>query len=239
MEVEPMTVFKRISRLITANINHLLDQAEDPELMVKELIRDMEESIVELRRETVRAVTRQRQLEKQIEAAAELIGDLQSKAALALGERREDLARRALARKLQTERTRESLERELEGMSRLAGQLKNDLARLEDQAQAARRKKDELIRRRRAAESELRGAEAAKRSSMAVDAAAGSMARMVEAGSALETYEEEISHLEARAEAEREVLDDAIERELDLQKLAEDSAVEEELERLKQQTNRP
>lgn len=235
-----MTVFKRISRLITANINHLLDQAEDPEVMVKELIRDMEESIVELRRETVRAVTRQKQLEKQIEAAAEMIEDLQSKAALALGEEREDLARRALARKLQTERTRESLERELEGASRLAGQLKSDLGRLEDQAQAARRKKDELIRRRRAAESELRGAEAAKRSNEALGAAAGSMARMAEAGKAFETYEDEISHLEARAEAEREVLDSAIERELDLQKLAEDSAVEEELERLKQsQANRP
>jgi phage shock protein A len=235
-----MTVFKRISRLITANINHLLDQAEDPEVMVKELIRDMEESIVELRRETVRAVTRQRQLEKQIEAATELIEDLQGKAALALGEKREDLARRALTRKLQTERTRESLERELEGASRLAAQLKSDLVRLEDQAQAARRKKDELIRRKRAAESELRGAEATKRSSAALGAAAGSMARLGEAGKAFESYEEEIAHLEARAEAEREVLDSAIERELDLQKLAEESAVEEELERLKQaQASRP
>ena len=67
-----MSVFGRISKLISANINSLLDQAEDPELMVKQLIRDMEESIIELRRETVRAVARQKQLEKQIQAAGDL-----------------------------------------------------------------------------------------------------------------------------------------------------------------------
>ncbi|MCA9436937.1 MAG: PspA/IM30 family protein, partial [Candidatus Omnitrophica bacterium] len=61
-----MNLIERISRLISANINHLLDQAEDPELMVKQMIRDMEGSIVELRRETVRGVARVKQIEKQI-----------------------------------------------------------------------------------------------------------------------------------------------------------------------------
>jgi phage shock protein A len=229
-----MSVFGRISKLISANINNLLDQAEDPELMVKELIRDMEESIIELRRETVRAVARQKQLEKQIQAAGDLTQELEQKAALALRKQDEDLARRALGRKLHTERTREALARELEGAASVADRLKGDLARLEDQVQVARRKRDELIRRKRAAESQLRGQEASRRSAATLNAATDSMSRLTQTGQAFESYAEQISQLEAEAEAAHEVLDCAIERELDLQTLAEDNAIEEELQRLRQ-----
>jgi phage shock protein A len=228
-----MSVFGRISRLISANINHLLDQAEDPELMVKQLIRDMEESIIELRRETVRAVARQKQLEKQIQAAGDLAQDLEQKAGLALGKQDEDLARKALGRKLHTERTREALVRELEGATGMADRLKADLARLEDQAQVARRKRDELIRRKRAADSELRTREAARRSAATLNAATDSISRLTQTGQAFESYAEQISQMEAEAEAAHEVLDSAIERELDLQKLTEDNAIEEELDRLR------
>jgi phage shock protein A len=229
-----MSVFGRISKLISANINNMLDQAEDPELMVKELIREMEESIIELRRETVRAVARQKQLEKQIQAAGDLTHELEEKAALALRKGDEGLARQAVGRKLLTERTREALARELEGASSVAGRLKEDLARLEDQAQSARRKRDELIRRKRAAESQLRSQEAARRSAATLNAATESIGRVAQTGQAFESYAEQISQMEAEAEAAHEVLDSAIERELDLQKLTDDNAIEEELERLRQ-----
>lgn len=228
-----MSVFGRISKLISANINNLLDQAEDPELMVKQLIRDMEESIIELRRETVRAVARQKQLEKQIQAAGDLAHELEQKAGLALRKEDEGLARQALGRKLHTERTREALTRELEGAASIADRLKADLARLEDQAQVARRKRDELIRRKRAAESQLRSQEAARRSAETLNTATESISRLGQAGQAFESYAEQISQMEAEAEAAHEVLDSAIERELDLQKLTEDNAIEEELERLR------
>jgi phage shock protein A len=229
-----MSVFGRISRLISANINSLLDQAEDPEVMVKELIREMEESIIELRRETVRAVARQKQLEKQIQAAGDLTNDLEQKAALALRKEDEGLARQALVRKLHTERTRAALERELESAAVIAERLKGDLVRLEDQAQAARRKRDELIRRKRAADSQLRSQEASRRSAATLNAATESIGRVAQAGQAFESYAEQISQLEAEAEAAHEVLDSAIERELDLQKLSEDSTIDEELQRLRQ-----
>lgn len=229
-----MSVFGRISKLISANINSLLDQAEDPEVMVKQLIRDMEESIIELRREAVRAVARQKQLEKQIQAAGDLTQELEQKAALALHKEDEGLARQALGRKLHTERTREALARELESAASIAERLKGDLTRLEDQAQSARRKRDELIRRKRAAESQLRSQEASRRSVATLTAATESISRVAQTGQTFESYAEQISQLEAEAEAAHEVLNTAIERELDLQKLTEDNAIDEELERLRQ-----
>jgi phage shock protein A len=76
---DSMNLLERISNLITANINYLLDKAEDPEVMVKQLIRDMEGSIIELRRETVRAVAREKQIQKQIKASVDLIEELEGK----------------------------------------------------------------------------------------------------------------------------------------------------------------
>jgi phage shock protein A len=229
-----MPLLKRISQLVAANINHLLDQAEDPELMVKQLIRDMEESIVEVRRETVRAVARQKQLEKQIAAASELNGDLEEKAKLALAKGDEALARQVVAKKLQTARTRESLEKEQHDASELAVQLKSDLSRLEDQVQVARRKRDELIRRKRAAEAQQRTQEASRRSSEALRAASSSVSQLQASADAFDSYETEIQRMEAEAEAEKEVLNAQIEKELDLQKFEEESAIDQELARLKQ-----
>lgn len=228
-----MNLLKRISRLITANLNNLLDQAEDPEVMVKQLIREMEESIIELRREAVRAVARQKQLEKQLITAEDQTADLEKKATLALEENQEELARKIVAKKLFTQQTCEELQRELEDATKLAEQIKNDLLRLEDQVQAARRKKEELIRRKRAAEAQLRSQQAARKSSEALSAAAGSVAELEAAGKSIQDYEGQIKVLEAEAEASQEILEMEIKKELDLQKLAEEHSIEEELQRLK------
>ena len=226
-----MKILARMSRLITANINHLLDQAEDPEVMVKEIIRNMEESIIELRRETVRAVASQKQLQKQIQTAGELIADLDEKARLALKKNDEDLARRVLAKRLHTEKTKATLETELKSATETADQLKSDLVKLEDQVQVARRKKDELIRRKQAAEAQIRTHEAARKSADVIAAASGTISEYSSGG--LGEYEDAILRIEAEAEAVREVLRTQIETELDLQKLAEDNMIEEELQRLK------
>jgi phage shock protein A len=234
-----MKLLERISKLIEANINHLLDQAEDPEVMVKQLIRDMEESIIELRRETVRAVAREKQLQKQIEASVELATDLEEKAKLALQTNDELLARQILSRKLHTEQARKTLEKELLGATDLANQLRADLPRLEDQVQVARRKKEELIRRKRAAEAQRRTQEAARKSVEAVSAAVSSISDFAASGRTLQSYEDAIMQIESEAEATREVLNQDIQKELDLQKLAEENAIDEELARLKKEQKQP
>jgi phage shock protein A len=228
-----MNVLKRISKLISANVNHLLDEAEDAEVMVKQLIRDMEESIIELRRETVRAVAREKQLTKQIQVNSDTTAELEKKASFALDKDDEEMARQLLAKKLQSENTKETLEKELEGARELALQLKADLSRLEDQVQMARRKKEELIRRKRAADAQKKTQETARKSIDALNNASSSISAMGASSGSLETYETAVSELEAEAEAARELLDESIKKELDLQKEMEEKSLEDELERLK------
>jgi phage shock protein A len=224
---------ERVSKLMTANINHLLDQAEDPEVMIKQLVRDMEESIVELRRETVSAVAREKRLAKNIHTTSERVTELEKKAALALDKGDEELARDILAKKLETVKSGERLTEEMRGARKLAERLKADLARMEDQSQLARRKQDELIRRKRAAEAQLRTQEAAKRSAEAMSAATGRLSDLHSSKSAFDSYSESITAMETEAEAAQELSTKSTEKELKLQKMVEESEVDEELERLK------
>lgn len=228
-----MSLLKRISQLITANINSLLDQAEDPEVMVKQIIRDMEESIIELRRETVRAVAREKQLEKQIIAAEDLAKDLGSKAKVVLEQENETLAKQMLTKKLDTESRKEILEKELEAAKAAAAELKQDLLKLEDQVQIARRKKEELIRRKRAAESKLQTQNIRRKSIEAIQSIAASIASFDDSAKNLETYEDAIRQLEAEAEATQEILELEKKDEIDLDKMEKEKRVEDELAKLK------
>ncbi|MEL6820786.1 MAG: PspA/IM30 family protein [Calditrichota bacterium] len=227
-----MNIFQRISKLLSANINHLLDKAEDPEVMVKQIIRDMEESIIELRRETVKAIGQQKQIEKQLHAAEDHSKDLESKAALALEEGNEDLAREILAKNLEREEAIETLKNDHKSAELLASQLKADLFKLEDQVQVARRKKEELIRRKRSAEAQLRTQQALRKSKDAFNALTGSISDMDAHSGQIESYERDIMQLEAEAEAAQEMMDMDT-SEVDLRKLAKDKAIEDQLAKLK------
>jgi phage shock protein A len=228
-----MGVLERVSQLLTANVNHLLDQAEDPEVMIKQLIRDMEESGVELRRETVAAVAREKRLEKQVSAAEELAREVERNAELALGRGDERLARQILAKKIQTLKSRDTLGEELAGARQLAAQLRADLVRMQNQTQLAHRKQDELIRRKRAAEAQLRTQQAARRSAEAMSAASGRLSDVHAGQTAFDGYTSAITAIESEAEAARELSAAEDDSELKLKKLIEESDVDGELERLK------
>ena len=228
-----MKLVARASKLLKANINHMLDAAEDPEVMIKELIRDMDEAVAELRRETVNAVARQKQLEKKVEAAGKLAEELEAKAVLAIESKDEKLARQILGRRVDTLRSRDSLSRELDGATELARQLKNDLVNMQEQASQAGRKKDELIRRKHAAEAQLRTQEAARRSADALSTATGRVGEIATAGSGFDGYADAIGEMEARAEAAREMAAESDDGEQKLRELVETSEVDRELERLK------
>jgi len=228
-----MNIFQRISKLVTANINHLLDQAEDPEVMVKQLIRDMEESIIELRRETVKAIARQKQLEKQIEMAKDRTKELESKATLALENNDEAFAREILAKKLEVQESLATMQEELRISTRMAEQMKSDLTKLEDQVQLARRKKEELIRRKRSAEAQLRTRQVIQKSNDALNAITGAASTIDDHTSAIESYKDKVMQLEAEAEASEELVQIRQNKEADLDKLVKDKAIEDELAKLK------
>ena len=138
----------RASQLMTSDIARLLDRAENPALAIEQLIGDLEESIVDLRRETVTAVARQSRLRKQLVAAAEAAGHVEREAQAALARGEELRARHTLSREIRTLMARDTLESELVKAKRVSAGLVASLIRLEDRAQLARRKQDELVRHR-------------------------------------------------------------------------------------------
>jgi len=149
-----MGLLDRVSQLMASDINHLLDGAEDPDALIQQLIGEMEESIVGLRREMVAAVARQNRLRTQLFAAEEAASRIECEATMALARGEELVARQVVARDIGTLKTRDTLERELAGASQLSARLVAYLIRMEDRTQVARRRRDEIVRRRRSVETE-------------------------------------------------------------------------------------
>ena len=228
-----MSLLQRASRLLKANINHLLDSAEDPEVMLKQLVHDMEEALVELRRETVNAVAREKQLARKAKAAEQIAADLEQDASLALDHDNEEMARKILLRRTEVVRREESLNAELERATALAKRVKSDLIRMQEQVETARGKKEELVRRKRAAEATLRTEEAARRSTEAMSDAGGKFAVLRGGAPSVDGYDDAIDEIEARAEAARELTEESEGDDVDLRKLRQSSEVDEQLERLK------
>ena len=142
---------ERIPQLTASDITRLLDRAEDPELVIEQLIGDLEESIVDLRRETVTAVARQNRLRKELFAAEETAGSVERTASVALAHGEELRARHVLSRQIGALVARDTLEVELAEAGRVSAGLVAALIRMEDRAQLARRKQDELLRHKRVA----------------------------------------------------------------------------------------
>ena len=231
-----MNIFQRITKLVEANVNSMLDKAEDPEVMVRQIIREMEESIIELRRETVKAVGARKLLEKKMQLLNEKSADLQQKATLALENGNEDLARKLLEQKIDVEKENSQLANEVETATYLADKMKQDLVKLEDQVQIARRQKEELIRRKLAAERKMNATGAIRKTRDALEALTGATNSADANINAIEAQKDKILQLEAEAEAMEELMEgksaDA-ESEKELEKMIQNKAVEDELAKLK------
>lgn len=199
-----MSVVQRVSKLLKANVNHLLDSAEEPEVMLKQILRDMEESIVDLRREVVGAVAWEKRLNKKITTSRELALEREKKAALALDHGDRDLARRVLGERVTALNEQKALEDELQGASGLTRRLKNDLSRMETQAEVARRRQQDLVRRKRFAETRLRSQESARRSA--------ELTSGLGADPSLDGYADQIDGLELRKRADQAEIDRELER---------------------------
>lgn len=146
-----MGLFARLSDLISANLNSLLDAAEDPERMLAQVIREMEESLADARQQGASAIAAERRLGRELEQNRTAAAHWKEQARLALTSHREDLARVALARKLEHDDLVRALDTQWAAARRTSTDVKAALRALEARLAEARRKQRTLIARHRAA----------------------------------------------------------------------------------------
>ncbi|MCG0239733.1 MAG: PspA/IM30 family protein [Firmicutes bacterium] len=215
-----MGIFQRIANLIRANVNELLDRAEDPEKLLKQMILDMEESVREGKIALAAAIAEETKLKARYEEQIQKAQEWLEKAERAVEKGEEDLARESLRRRRTAEQMAEQAKAQWEEQRRVVAQLREHLETLESRLAEAKAKKDLLIARKRRAE-------AAKK----VHEQLAGLTRSQSAFETFEKMEEKIAHLEAQAEAAKRVQEDSLEERL--RRLGEDEEIEEDLAALK------
>jgi phage shock protein A len=151
-----MSILNRIGTIIRANVNDLLDGAEDPEKMLDQFIRDMESGVHDAREEVVEAMANEKRMAAQLERLGQEAQDWEGKAETALRAGDEGLARAALVKSeelsRQAEVARQNWERQKEQVAALQGQLKA----LEDKLQNTKQRRDALLARYQATRAETK-----------------------------------------------------------------------------------
>lgn len=142
-----MGIFTRVRDIISSNINSMLDKAEDPEKLVKMMIREMEDTLIEIKAQCASGMATKKKIKREIEEVLELAKNWDGKAQLAIDKGREDLAREALLEKRRHVERAEALEEELEQAKTLVTQCQSDIMQLEDKLGSAREKQRVLVQR--------------------------------------------------------------------------------------------
>ena len=157
-----MGIFTRFRDIISSNINAMLDRAEDPEKLIKLMIREMEDTLVELKASCAGVIANAKKLQRRLEEIRSRENLWQERAELAVDKGRDDLAREALNEKRRFADMAESIQHELIEHEDMATQYKEDIRLLEDKLHAAREKQRLLIqrhihaRRKKRAQEEIR-----------------------------------------------------------------------------------
>jgi phage shock protein A len=153
-------IMDRMARLIRANVNDLIDQAEDPEKMIDQIVREMHENIVTARAQVAAMIAQEKELELDAEETKKLAGEWGRKAERAVTAGKDDLAREALRRKRDNEENSKIYSEQLAVQSQAVAKLKDQLRQLEAKYQTTLGARDALIARQRRARAQRQVAEA-------------------------------------------------------------------------------
>lgn len=146
-----MGIFSRLTDIINANLNALLDRAEDPEKMIGLIIQEMEDTLVEVRSSTVKIIAEKKELERKIATHRRQRDEWSRKAETALGHDREDLARAALKEKARSDQAAEKLLGELAPIEESLAKSGEDIAHLQAKIADARAREQAMAARRQSA----------------------------------------------------------------------------------------
>jgi phage shock protein A len=219
-----MGILDRMSRLVRANVNEMLDRAEDPEKMIDQIIRDMQTNITDARRQVASMIAQEKELEADLKESTELASEWGTKAQRAVDAGKDDLAREALRRKRDSDENLAVYEQQHQVQTQTVTKLKQQLSALESKYQTTLSQRDALIARQRRAA-------ATKKVVGQSSAAVSSLGNGLNASAELDRMESKIRSTESEAAAYQELESESMDaqfRELDY-----DVDIEKELDALK------
>lgn len=150
-----MGIFSRFTDIINSNINSLLDKAEDPQKMVRLIIQEMEDTLVEVRTASAKTIATKKDIQMQIDKLTHQVQDWSEKAELAISKEREDLARAALQERSKCHETVAMLVRELENIDEQLLKLQAETAQLQEKLADAKARQKTILLRQSTASSRL------------------------------------------------------------------------------------
>ena len=215
-----MGIFTRFKDIVNSNISAMLDKAEDPEKLIKLMIREMEDTLVEIKASCAGSMAQLAKSNRELADVREKLERWTERAQLAIDRGREDLAREALLEKRAVQKRVEALEAEAIRIQDIVAQYKNDIKELESKLEQARNKHKVLVQRHVRA----RQSQAVQSSIRKVDTKTAMMK--------FESFEQRIDRMEADAD----LVNYGVKKDLDSQfaNLERDEEIEKELEDLRQ-----
>ncbi len=151
-----MGIFSRMTDIINSNINAMLDQAEEPEKMVRLIIQEMEDTLVEVRSSSARVLADRKQASRRLEQVYAEAAGWEQKARLAIAKEREDLARAALQEKCAIEEEIALVQAELAATDEHITQLTDEVTQLQNKLNDARARQKALTMRGKTVESRIK-----------------------------------------------------------------------------------
>jgi phage shock protein A len=214
-----MGIFTRVRDIISSNVNAMLDKAEDPEKLIRLMIQEMEDALVEVKASCAGAMAAKKKIQRQLDTTRKRVQEWSDKARLAVDKGREDLAREALLEKKRFESRSDVLSTELTECEAIIEQYQEDIIQLEEKLANVKEKQRILVQRHIHAQTKKRAQQDIRKADTS------------DAFIRFQKFESRIDRMEAEADLVNYARKPALNEEIS--KLATDEEIEKELEQLK------